>query len=260
MEILLIGLLILFVLEYNKKINTNKFIKDNEQYFKILKEDDYDFLVKAKYGDKIVPDVLFSKRVRNGLTAIILLLFIFFTQLSFINVILSIVVGYFVFKTGYTNLRAYYKKHLHKINLELPYFLKTMEILAQHYTIPVGLSRSIESAPDIFKPGLKELIGKINAGDSSVNPYMDFARQYPVSDSVRMMRLLYRLGLGSQDNKQEQLIMFSRSVSSLQNKARDQKYKDRLKIMENKTMLMLGVTGGGVMILLVLAMVSMMQF
>ncbi|MDD3048866.1 MAG: hypothetical protein PHQ89_02615 [Bacilli bacterium] len=260
MEILLIGVIVLFILEYNKRIDTNKFIKDNEQYFSILKEDDYDFLVKAKYGDKIEPDILFSKRVRNGLTAILILIFLFLTQLSFINVILAVVVGYFVFKMGYTNLKAYYKKHLHQINLQLPYFLKTMEILAQHYTIPVGLSKSIESAPDIFKPGLKELIEKINAGDSSVNPYMEFAKQYPVSDSVRMMRLLYRLGLGSQDNKQEQLIMFSRSVSALQNKARDQKYKDRLKVMENKTLLMLGFTGGGVMVLLVLAMVSMMQF
>jgi hypothetical protein len=88
---------------------------------------------------------------------------------------------------------------------------------------------------------------------------MEFARQYPVTDSVRMMRLLYRLGLGGQEEKYEQLIVFSKSVSSLQNKAREQKYKERLKVMENKTMIMLGVTGAGVMILLVLSMVSMMS-
>lgn len=260
MEILLVGLIILFVLEYDKKVDARRFIKDNENYFRFLKEDDYDFFVKAKYGESADPNVLFSKRINNGIITILVLIFLFLTQLSFINVILAFVVGYLVFKMQYTNLRTYYKKHLHEINIMLPYFLKIMEILAQHYTIPVALSRSIDSAPDIFKPGLRELVEKINSGDSSVNPYMDFAKQYPVSDSVRMMRLLYRLGLGSQDNKHEQLIMFSRSVSSLQNKARDQKYKDRLHVMENKTMLMLGVTGGGVMVLLVLAMVSMMQF
>ena len=85
---------------------------------------------------------------------------------------------------------------------------------------------------------------------------MDFAKEYPVNDSMRMMRLLYRLGLGSQDNKHEQLVMFSRSVSALQNKAREVRYKERLQKMENKTMIMLGVVGGGVMLLLLLAMVQ----
>ena len=56
------------------------------------------------------------------------------------------------------------------------------------------------------------MISKIDSGDSSIQPYMDFAVQYPVRDSMRMMRLLYRLGLGSQEKKQERLLMFSRTV------------------------------------------------
>jgi hypothetical protein len=260
MEMILIGIIALGVLEYQKRISTNKFIKDNVQYFKVLKEDDYDFLVKAKYGESMDPEVLYASRVKNAGIVLIALVCFFVYDFTFINMVLSFVVGYLYFKMQYNSLKTYYKKHLHQINLKLPYFLKIMEILAQHYTIPVALSRSIASAPDIFKPGLRELVEKINAGDSSVDPYMEFAKQYPVSDSVRMMRLLYRLGLGGQEEKHEQLIMFSRGVSSLQNKARDQKYKDRLKVMENKTFVMLGVTGAGVMILLLLSVVQMMQF
>jgi len=260
MEMVLLVAIALFVLQYQNRVNTNKFIKDNVQYFRALKEDDYDFLVKARYGDTADPEILFSSRVKTAGMVIIVLICFFLYDLSFINFVLSFVVGYFVFKMPYNKLKGYYKSHIHQINIQLPYFLKIMEILAQHYTIPVALSRSIESAPSIFKPGLKELIEKINAGDSSVDPYMAFAKQYPVSDSVRMMRLLYRLGLGGQEEKHEQLIMFSRGVSSLQNKAREQKYRDRLKVMENKTMIMLGVTGGGVMILLLLSVMSMMQF
>lgn len=48
----------IFVLEYNKKLSTNKFINDNKQYFNFLKEDDYEFLLKAKYGDKVDPEKL----------------------------------------------------------------------------------------------------------------------------------------------------------------------------------------------------------
>ncbi|MDD2470002.1 MAG: hypothetical protein PHI22_03650, partial [Bacilli bacterium] len=257
MEMILIGIIAIAVLEYHKKINTNRFINDNVQYFQILKEDDYDFLVKAKYGDTVDPEVLFTSRVKNAGLIVIVMVCFFLYDLTFINLLLSFVIGYLFFKMQYNSLKSYYKKHLHHINLMLPYFLKTMEILAQHYTIPVALSRSITSAPDIFKPGLRELVDKINAGDATVEPYMIFARQYPVSDSVRMMRLLYRLGLGGQEEKHEQLIMFARGVSSLQNKAREQKYKDRLKVMENKTMIMLGVTGAGVMALLLLSVLTM---
>ena len=148
---------------------------------------------------------------------------------------------------------------MHRINLMLPYYLKSLEILAQHYTIPVAIARSIDTAPEIFKPGLKRLTEKIESGDSSVQPYMDFANEYPVRDSMRMMRLLYRLGLGSQENKQEQLLAFSRTISSLQNKAREQKYKERLDKMENKTMIMLFGTGGGIITFLLLSMMTMMS-
>ena len=135
-------------------------------------------------------------------------------------------------------------------------YLKSLEILIQHYTVPVALSKSLETAPQIFKEGLTELVGKINAGDSTIDPYMEFAIKYPVRDSMRMMRLLYRLGLGAQERKQEQLIVFSRTISNLQSKSRDTKYKERLERMEKKTMTMLMTTGIGVMVIL---MLSIMQ-
>ena len=77
---------------------------------------------------------------------------------------------------------------------------------------------------------------------------------------MRMMRLLYRLSLGSQKDKHEQVMMFSRTVSALQNKAREQKYKERLETMENQTMIMLMSTGGGVMGLMLLSMMVLMTF
>lgn len=260
MEFIFIGIIMLFLAEYNHKFSTNKFIKDNEIYFNILKEKDYDFYLHAKYGDDINIQILFEKRIKAALM-IMLALFIFMIgNLTFINILIIFLSGFFTFKSPYFNLKKYYKRHMHKINLMLPYFLKTMEILAQHYTIPVALSKAIETSPDIFKTGLREMVAQINEGDSSIEPYMEFARKYPVTDSIRMMRLLYRLGLGSQENKHEQLIMFSRSVSSLQNKARETKYKERLRAMENRTMWMLGVTGGGVMILLVISIVTQLGF
>ena len=166
------------------------------------------------------------------------------------------IITYLIFKDDYNKVKNYYKSHLHDINLKLPYYLKSLEILIQHYTVPVAITRSLDEAPEMFKPGLRELIASIDAGDSSIEPYMAFARRYPVRDSMRMMRLLYRLSLGSQERKQEQLITFSRTISNLQAKSRDIKYKERLDKMEGKTMTMLVSTGVGVMIILLLSVLQ----
>jgi len=259
---IIVGLIVLLILERNHHFSSKKFVNDTQPYFKFLMEDDYVFLLNIRYGDITDQDVekLYGQRVRNGLIAIVFMIFIFLSNLTFVYVLLSVIIGFLVFKMPYQKLKSYYKANLHKINLMLPYYLKSLEILIQHYTVPVAISKSIETAPAIFRPGLQTLINKIDAGDSSVQPYMDFANEYPVRDSMRMMRLLYRLGLGSQENKQEQLMMFSRTISSLQNKAREQKYKERLDKMEQKTMVMLGGTGGGILLFLLLSMMMMMNF
>ncbi len=258
MAFIFILIVILFVFEYNGTLDTGTFFKEVNPLFKFLRESDYEFLVRLRYGDDANIEKLFSDRVKNGLIVLVGLIFIFLSNMSFINILVAFIGGFLVFKMPYTNLKNYYKNNLYQINLMLPYYLKSLEILVQHYTVPVALARSIETAPQIFKSGLRTLVDKIEAGDSSVDPYMDFAKEYPVRDSMRMMRLLYRLGLGDQENKQEQLTMFSKTVSSLQNKSREQKYKDRLEKMEKKTMVMLMGTGGGIMLLLMLSMTMMM--
>ena len=259
MEILIVAIDILFIMEYSKKIDSNKFFNESKKHLNILKEDDYEFLLRAKYGEKAAPDYAFSRRIRNGIVVTLVLICVFLSKLSFINVLAAFIVGYLIFKSEYRELKRYYKVHLHEINMLLPYYLKNIEILIHHYTVPVALAKSIDDAPDIFKPGLKTLIDRINAGDSTIDPYMDFAKEYPVRDSMRMMRLLYRLSLGAQENKHEQLLTFSKSISNLQSKSREQKYKDRLSKMENKTMTMLVCTGGGAMILLLISIFMMMS-
>ena len=261
MEFIIIGVIVVFVLNYNRIVDTNRFITDTEPYFRTLMEDDYVFLLGIRYpGRDLDINQLFGLRVRNGLLTIIAVIFIFLNQLSFIYVLLAVIAGYLVFKSSYNSLKSYYKANLHHVNLMLPYYLKSLEILVQHYTVPVALSRSIDTAPEVFRPGLRRLVARIDGGDSSIQPYIDFANEYPVRDSMRMMRLLYRLGLGSQQDKHEQVMMFSRTVSALQNKAREQKYKERLEKMESQTMIMLFTTGGGIMGLMLLAMMMLMNF
>lgn len=262
MELVIVAVIVIFIALYNQIIDTKSFISDVKPLVRKLMEKDYEFLLRIKYKDKDLDiNKLFYNRIRDGILIIAVTIFILAITgyLSYMFVMFAFILGYVAFKSQYTNLKSYYKARLNYMDSMLPYYLKSLEILVQHYTVPVALSRSIDTAPDIFKEGLRKLVAKIDQGDSSIQPYIDFATEYPVRDSMRMMRLLYRLSLGSQAEKHEQIMMFSKTVSSLQNKARELKYKSRLESMEKRTMIMLFATGGGVILILFLSMTIMMN-
>lgn len=261
LEIIIVGVILIFLFTYIGAIDFGVFVDDNKAVFDKLKEDDYDFYLISRYGDNVNLAERFEKRVKTAIITFMIGLICAISMGTNLNfaVKLVVVIGltYLMYKDDYSKVKRFYKVHLHEINLKLPYYLKSLEILIQHYTVPVAVTRSLEEAPEMFKPGLRELIASIDAGDSSIEPYMAFARRYPVRDSMRMMRLLYRLSLGSQERKQEQLIVFSRTISNLQSKSRETKYKERLEKMEKKTMTMLVATGAGVMAIILFSLLQM---
>ena len=260
MEILIVGVILIFVFNYVGFFSFNKFVEDNNMLFERLKEKDYEFFLISKYGDKVDVKTKYQARVKTAIIVFIIGIIVAMTSFQSLNFAVKLVlvlgVTFLIFKDDYTRVKNYYAVHLHDINLKLPYYLKSLEILIQHYTVPVAITKSLDEAPEMFKPGLRELIASIDSGDSTIEPYMEFARRYPVRDSMIMMRLLYRLSLGSQVRKQEQLIVFSRTISNLQAKSRETKYKERLEKMEKKTMTMLVATGAGVMVILVLSILQ----
>ncbi len=258
LEMLLVAIIVIYIFVVNGLIKTD--VATNDKLCNLLKEKDYDFLLISRYGDRVYnPNEVFMKRIKNGVLVTVMLIFVFLTEMSYLGIVFALVLGYIVYKNQYLQLRKWYKRHLSYIDSLLPYYLKSLEVLIHHYTVPVALAKSIDDAPEVFRPGLRTLVDKINKGDSSIDPYMDFAKEYPVRDSMRMMRLLYRLGLGEQEKKHEQLESFSKSVSSLQAKAREQKYKARLDSMEKRTMIMMVVTGGGSLILLLVSIFMLIQ-
>jgi len=258
-EIVILAFIIFFIMFSTGQISLNQLISDNETLFKKLKEDDWDFYVKAKYGNTVNPDILFNKRIKNGVIVVGVMLILFIGSISAIKVVIALAAGFGTYKISYMDIKGYYRKHINEIDAMLPHYLKSIEILIQHYTVPVAIGKSLNDAPEIFKDGLQDLINAINSGDDSINPYMEFAKTYPVRDSMRMMRLLYRLSIGRQERKQEQLLAFSKSISNLQQKARETKYKNRLEKMESMAMRMLVTTGVGVMVLLILSVLQMID-
>ena len=102
MEILVVGAIIIFILIYNNTIDKDKFFADNQKYLEAFKEDDYQFLVYAKYGEDVDVDQLYSKRVTYAfITFLVVLVFSIsgsataeiFNSQFFLNLVLAIVVA-----------------------------------------------------------------------------------------------------------------------------------------------------------------------
>ena len=114
-EATIILVLIFIALQATGSININKFFKDNQEYFKTMKESDYEFLLKARYGDGIDSDVLFNGRIRDGAIAGVFCIFVIINNFDFTKVIIAIVVAFVVFKMGYIRLKNYYNGKIKKI-------------------------------------------------------------------------------------------------------------------------------------------------
>ena len=77
-EIIVIAVIIFFVMTYTGRLDLNKLFADNEILFRRFKEEDWDFLVRAKYGDGVSPDILFAKRIKNAFLIFLLIISISF--------------------------------------------------------------------------------------------------------------------------------------------------------------------------------------
>ena len=159
LEIIIVGVILIFLFTYIGAIDFNVFVSDNKAVFDKLKEDDYDFYLISKYGDNINLVERFQKRVKTGILTLMIGLICAIsmgTSLNFaIKLVIVFALTYLMYKDDYNKVKRYYKYHLHEINLKLPYYLKSLEILIQHYTVPVAVTRSLEEAPEMFKPGLR---------------------------------------------------------------------------------------------------------
>jgi len=97
-EMLLIAIIVIYIFIVNKKIDKN-FFGTNSKLCNLLKEKDYDFLLIAKYGDRVYdPNEVFMKRVKNGVLVAVALIFVFLTEMSYLGILAALVVGFLVYK------------------------------------------------------------------------------------------------------------------------------------------------------------------
>ena len=66
-ELLFVAIIVIYIFIINGKIDKDNIFTNNNKLANLLKEKDYDFLLIAKYGDKVYnPNEVFMKRIRNA--------------------------------------------------------------------------------------------------------------------------------------------------------------------------------------------------
>ena len=90
-EVVVLALIILVVMQYIGGFSINKFVDDNSVYFRRLKESDFEFYAKAKYGDAVNIDALFNARLKNALLVSLAVAFLFISNFK-----LSLISYYFI--------------------------------------------------------------------------------------------------------------------------------------------------------------------
>lgn len=263
MEIIIVSVLLLYIFSNNKTINKEKFYADNVKYFDKIREKDYDFLVNAKYGPEKDEDQLYMQRITNAVFVFFLLLALSIVGSNavgsiidsqfFLNIITSLTIALIVYKYPYNSLRRYYKRNLKEIDAALPAYYKNLDILLLNYTVPQAIEKSIETSPEIIKRGIKRLSERINSGDSSIAPYEEFANDYPVKNTMRIMRMLYRINLNSNEKDNFHLKQFRELVSKLQIEAREKKYNARLQHLKENSITMITITISILIITIIMA-------
>ena len=66
-EVIIVAVIVFGIMTITGQISMNQLISDNQLLFLKIKEKDWDFLVRAKYGTNVNPDILFNKRIKNAL-------------------------------------------------------------------------------------------------------------------------------------------------------------------------------------------------
>ena len=85
MEIFIVGVIIILLFNYLGTFNFNKFVDDNKVLFSKLKEDDYDFLLVSRYGEKVDVNQMYQKRVKTAIITFLLGLILAITSVQSLN-------------------------------------------------------------------------------------------------------------------------------------------------------------------------------
>ncbi len=109
-----------------------------------------------------------------------------------------------------------------------PEWLMELSLLLQSENVQVAIFRSYDDAPDLLKPELEKLIGRLKANPADRDAYTDFLSGYTLPEVKSSMKMLYSISEGSGGDARNQIEDIIRRNQKLLDKAEKMKDEDAL--------------------------------
>lgn len=136
---------------------------------------------------------------------------------------------YMRYKKSRGFLRVVYERDMKKkVQLAFPQWLMEMALLLQSENVQVALHKSRQTAPPILRPAIGKLVEELNQNPESLEPYMNFLKEYQIPDVQSAMRMLYALSNGGYGNGNQHLTQIMRRNQELLDKAERSRNEDSL--------------------------------
>ena len=126
------------------------------------------------------------------------------------------------------NHRVMKKYVTREIEKEFPYWLMQLSLLLQTENVQVSLYKSYDSAPEVLKPALRELIDGLKQAPDSIEPYIGFLKDYTLPEIHSAMKMLYSISEGSGGDARVQIADIIRRNQRLMDRAERMKNEDAI--------------------------------
>lgn len=167
-------------------------------------------------------------------TSLILLLLLLLPLLKFnvYFVLLCLLMSVFEYKRPYVLLLRKYNRQLSEIRFQFPIWLRQIQILLYNNNVLNAIEISIQSAPNIMKNELVELVGKLRLNPNDINAFTSFMSNYNIQEIERALKLLYRAYVIEQDDASIQIGRMINSTTKWMRSERQFRQEDSLKLFE----------------------------
>lgn len=115
-----------------------------------------------------------------------------------------------------------------EVQIAFPQWLMEMALLLQGNNVQVSIIKSIEGAPQILQPALRNLVSELAKAPESERPYLEFLSEIQVFEIHSAMRMLYSVATGRGGDFSEQIREIIRRNNVLLDLAEDLENEDRV--------------------------------
>lgn len=120
------------------------------------------------------------------------------------------------------------KNLIREIGKAFPQWLMELSLLLQIDNVQVSIAKTMKHAPEVLKPALVKFQDAILKNPESVQPYLDFLKEFSLPQVQSAMKMLYAVSAGTGGNESEQLTELIDRNQTLMNQAEELINEDAL--------------------------------